>query len=39
VLTGGNRKSSAEIQKLFGRFRKEFRSYGELNNEVIDINY
>jgi hypothetical protein len=39
MLTGGDRKSSAKIQKLFGGFRKEFWSYEELNKEVIDINY
>jgi hypothetical protein len=38
VLTGGRRKSSAEIRKLFGGFRKEFQSNEELNNKVIDIN-
>jgi hypothetical protein len=38
VLTGGSQKSSMEIRKLFGGFRKEFQSDGELNNKVIDIN-
>jgi hypothetical protein len=37
VLTGGNQKSSVEIQKLFGGFQKEFQRYRELNKEVIDI--
>jgi hypothetical protein len=37
-LTGERWKSSAEIRKLFVRFRKEFRSNGELNNKVIGIN-
>jgi hypothetical protein len=38
VLIGGSQKSFAEIRKLFGWFRKEFRSNEKLNNKVIDIN-
>jgi hypothetical protein len=38
VLTRERWKSSAVIGKLLGGFRKEFRSNGELNNKVIDIN-
>jgi hypothetical protein len=33
-----SKKSSTVIWKLFEGFRKEFRSNGELNNKVIDIN-
>jgi ribosomal protein S26 len=38
VLTRERQKSSVEVRKLFGRFRKEFQSNRELNNKVIDIN-
>jgi hypothetical protein len=38
VLTRGNREISVEIQKSLREFRKEFQSYNELNNKVIDIN-